>query len=459
MENVFNKRWSVIDFARFVTPSILSIVSISLYYVVDSIFISRFAGHLALAAVNIIMPFFGLMLGVGLMVAAGASALIGIELGEGKNTQAQQHFTLVFFTLVVLMLFVLAFWQIFGIEKVPGLLGASELLIPYCISYLNVLIIGLAMIGMQLFFEFFIRLDGKPLWALYLALLGGSVNLLLDYLLIAKLDMGIMGAGIATTAGIFTAVTVGFYYFLFKAEHLKFRKPKLDWKFLGRSMANGSSEMVTELSAGAKALAFNIVLLSYVGETGVAAVSILLYSYWLLSSFQIGLSMGVAPVISYCFGARDFAQIRRLASLTITTAGIAALSFFSLVWFAGHHLIDIYAKGQDEVVTLANTGLQIFKWGLLLNCISILASAFFTAVGNGKISAMISFLNSFVLSITFIMFLPEIFGVSGIWMAVPLAELGASAVAIGLMYKYRWRYLYVEDSRNASLGKTLLTAR
>jgi len=458
MEKMFNKRWSVGDFARFVTPSILSIMSISLYYVVDSIFISRFAGHLAMAAVNIIMPFFGLMLGVGLMVAAGSSALIGIELGGGKTKRAQQHFSLVFATLMIFMVTILAIWQVFGVEKLPGLLGASELLEPYCHAYLNVLMLGLAAIGLQLFFEFFIRLDGRPLWALYLALTGGLVNLLLDYLLIARLDMGITGAGIATTAGIFAAISVGIYYFLFKAGQLKFRKPKLEWRFLGRTLTNGCSEMVTELSSGAKALAFNIVLLSYVGEAGVAAVAILLYSYWLLSSFQIGLSMGVAPVISYCFGARDFAQIRRVLFLTFTTAGLAGLSFFALVWFYGHHLIDVYAKDQLEVVALANAGLQIFKWGLLINCVSILSSAFFTAVGNGKVSALISFLNSFALSITFIVFLPKVFGVSGVWMAVPLAELGASLVAIALLYRFRHRYFGGDSGRKAAFSGGLLAS-
>lgn len=232
MEKLFSRKWSAKDFAKFTAPSILSVLSISMYMVVDAMFIAPYAGSLAMASVNIVMPLFSIIFGIGIMVAAGSSAIIGIELGEKKHQQAFSHFSLSLYSLAALIILVPLVFSFIGFEKISYALGASNTLLPYCVMYLQVFIFGIGAVSLQLFFEFFIRLDGKPTWALFLALAGGVTNILFDYLLIVQFDMGIRGAGIASSAGIFVAVLLGLFYFLHIAGNIKIVRPKIDFSLL-----------------------------------------------------------------------------------------------------------------------------------------------------------------------------------------------------------------------------------
>ena len=311
---------------------------------------------------------------------------------------------------------------------------------PYCVAYLEVFIVGLSAVLLQLFFEYFIRLDGKPMWAFFITLASGLTNVILDYLLIVEFGMGIKGAGIASSAGILVAVILGFLYFCFKSVHLKPGWPVLDFRFLGRILVNGSSEMATELSSGVKILVFNLIIIQYAGESGVAAIAILMNLYFLLSSFHIGLIMGVAPVFSYNFGARNFSKIRQLVYQALTASIMASLLVFAFAWFQGYHLVSLFTD-DAHVFALTTRGLKIFGFTFLVNGITILASGFFTAVGNGKISALISCLNSFVLTLGFVGLLPRFFGLNGVWMSIPLAEIIAMGLSVIFFMKYRRVYV------------------
>ena len=280
----------------------MSIITISLYMTVDMIFISRFAGPMALAGVNIVMPLLNFSFALGIMMAAGASAMVGIELGEKRLKAAFQHFTLVFCFLLVLMLILFSSLWGAGPERIARLLGASSALVDISSDYLKSFSFGISAIVLQIFFEFFIRLDGKPMWAFFITLASGLTNVSLDYILIAKLGMGVQGAGIASSCGIGVAILIGSIFFCSRSSHLMPAWPVLDLKFLAKAMVNGSSEMVTELSSGVKMLVFNLVIIRYAGEAGVGAMGILINLYFLLSAGHMGLSMGVAPVISVNFG-------------------------------------------------------------------------------------------------------------------------------------------------------------
>ncbi len=441
MEELSGKKWSPLDFIKFITPSVLSIISISLYMVVDAVFISRYAGSNALASVNIIMPLFSLCFGIGLMVAAGASAIIGIELGENKKHLANKHFTTAFIFLLVVMGLIVLIAQSIGMEGLSLMLGATETLLPGCINYLDIFIFGIAAVVLQIFFEFFIRLDGKPIWAFYTTIAGGLTNISLDYYLIVELNMGVHGAGIASALGISVAGLVGILYFIFKSDNLKFVTPSLDFKFLIDTMINGSSEMVSELSTGVKTFVFNIIIIKYAGEDGVAAMAILMHLFFLLSSFYIGLSMGVSPVISFNYGSKNFEKIREVLYYSVLITVVVSVITFIIGIFWGDIAIMIFSKGQDSVIKIAEEGMQIFAFIFLMNGINILASAFFTSVNNGKISAMISFLKSFVFTLSFVVILPEMFGLRGVWLSVPVAELATVFVSFFFIFKY-W-YVYV----------------
>nr|WP_287411788.1 MATE family efflux transporter [Pseudodesulfovibrio sp.] len=444
MEQFFSKKWSALDYAKFVTPSVLSMISISLYTIVDALFIARYAGPLAMASVNIVMPLFCLTFGVGVMFAAGASAIIGIELGKQQSEKAFAHFTLTVSVLLFLMVGIILLVKGMGTDRVALLLGATDKLLPYCISYLNAIIYGLGAVILQVTVEYFMRLDGSPGWAFCTTVGAGLTNATLDYILIAKFDMGISGAGLASSAGIAVAVAIGIYYFIFKARMLRFARPTMDFRFLRNAMVNGSSEMVSELSAGVKTLVFNYVVLSYAGEYGVAALSIMMYTYYLLSSVHIGLSIGVSPAISFNYGRRNFAKIRELVRTSaLIMVGTSILSFL-VARFYGSDIIRLFAKDEQAVITIAEGALAIFAFSFLLEGVSILASGFFTSVNNGKISALISFLKSFVFTLGFIVLLPPLFGLTGVWLSVPMSEIAAVGMSIFFFMKYRHRYVRPE---------------
>ncbi len=439
MTMFFTQPWSVKTYIKFVLPSVMSIITISLYMMVDAIFVSRFAGPLALAGVNIIMPLFSLCLGGGIMVASGASAMVGIELGKGESDRASQYFSLVFCFLLGVTALIFFGIQFVGGEHISRILGASKALMPYCTDYLEFFVFGMSLVVIQLFFEYFIRLDGKPMWAFAISLASGLTNGILDYWLIGHLGMGIKGAGIASSAGIGVAVTLGGLYFCFRSGSLKPTKPVWDLRFLWRTMVNGSSEMATELSSGVKILVFNLVIIQYAGEAGVAALAILMNLYFLLSSFYIGLSMGTAPVVSVNFGGKNFSKIRELVRRALISSIGVSILVFALAKFQGQAIVSLFTRDPD-VVNLTLEGLGIFAFTFLVNGITILASGFFTAVGNGRVSALIACLNSFVLTLGFVAVLPKYLNITGIWLSIPLAEAAAMVLSICYFLKYRPMY-------------------
>lgn len=258
MENPFAQQWTGKEFIKFVLPSVMSLITISLYMMVDAVFVSRYAGPMALAAVNIVMPLFNLGIGLAIMTAAGSSAIIGIELGGNRQDAANRHFSLVFCFLLVLMVVFYISIRMAGTERIARLLGASDILAPLCTAYLKVFLPGITAVLLQLFFEYFIRLDGRPGFAFLVTLASGLTNVMLDYWLIAHMGMGIRGAGIASSAGILVAVAMGIGYFAFRSVNLIPCRPVMDIAFIWRSLVNGSSEMVTDLSAGIKILVFTL---------------------------------------------------------------------------------------------------------------------------------------------------------------------------------------------------------
>jgi Na+-driven multidrug efflux pump len=326
------------------------------------------------------------------------------------------------------------------LQRIATLLGASPTLLPYCTAYLKVFSFGICAVMPQVFFEYFIRLDGKPMWAFFITLASGVTNVGLDYYFIVKCGMGVQGAGIASSAGIGVAILIGGYYFIFRAKRLKPVWPTMDIGFLGRAMVNGSSELATGISSGIKMLVFNLLMIRYAGEAGVAAMAILVNLYFLFSSFHMGLSMGVAPVFSFNFGKKNFSKIRHLGAQALATTLLVSLSVFALAKWNSSSIISLFTK-DPHIVALTVKGMEIFAFVYLLNGCTILASSFFTAVGNGKISAIISVFNSFVFTLGFVIVLPWFFDLTGIWLSLPLAE--ATGLILSGYFIFKYRHVYI----------------
>ena len=301
----------------FTMPTIIMMVFMSVYQMVDGVFISNIIGTNALSAVNIVFPVISFLIGVSIMLGTGGSAIIAKNLGEDKPDKARRQFTLIILTGIVVGI-VTAIIGVIFIDPIVRILGATETIYQYCIDYLFILCLAAPFAVLQMLFSCFFPAAGKPRLGLTVISIGGIANIILDYLFMAVLDMGIKGAALATSIGYAIPAIFGLFYFaLSKKSLLYFEKPELDFKMLLFTCANGSSEMVTNLANGVTTFLFNYMMMKFIGEDGVAAITVALYAQFLLSAVFMGYSNGIAPVISFNYGAQDIPSLKKLIKISL----------------------------------------------------------------------------------------------------------------------------------------------
>lgn len=408
-------------FIKFVLPSVLSMVFMALYTVIDGIFVSRYSGPDALAAINIVLPLFSLAGGLGIMAASGGSAIVGIHLGAGERKEANRLFSMVVSstTLMGCLLSILAF---IGFEPLLHILGASERLMPYAKIYGLMIVLALPVFILKVLLEFFMRIDGKPNLSLIMSISGGVINIVLDWLFMAVFHMGIAGAAIATAIGAVVSLGIGIWYF-FTQSTLKFSWVKWDFKHLSGVAFNGSSEMLTELSTGITTFLFNLTALKLAGETGLAALSILLYTHFLLMSAFLGFSSGVAPLISYAHGANDHAVMKKIIARSRKYILVASIIITLFTVVKADLLTRIFISSNSPVYALTFVAIQLFAPTFIFMGINIFSSAKYTALNNGKVSAQIALLRSLIGTLLGLAFLPSLLGLEGLWLVIPFSEM------------------------------------
>lgn len=437
-----SKEFNTITLLQFAFPTIAMMLFTGLYTIVDTIFVSRFVNTNALSAINIVCPIINITVGLATMLAAGGSAIVARKMGRGNNKEAKENFTLIICTGLVIGLLISVTGLIF-LEQIIRGLGASDILLPYCRDYLSILLIFAPANVMQcLYINLFVT-AGKPGIGLWLALIAGLTNIILDIIFIVPMQMGINGAAIATSIGYMIPTTAGTWFFISSKGSLSFVRPKLDFKVIVESCFNGSSEMVSQLSTAITTFLFNITMLRLLGEDGVAAVTIIIYSQFLLTTMYIGFSMGVAPVISYNYGSRDYIQLQRIFRICVGVVIACSVLIFTFSMFCGPSISQIFAERGTGVYEITKHGFSIFSFSFLFCGFNIFASALFTALSNGKISAIISFLRTLVFITAGLLVLPVFLNVTGIWLAVPLAEFLALVVSIAFIFRYRKFYQYL----------------
>lgn len=434
--------WSLLMFAA---PSIGMMIVISLYTVTDGIFIGRFVGSDALAASNIVYPAFNLVLGLAIMLAAGGSALVAKTLGEGNRELASRRFTLITISGAILST-LLAFCLWLFMEPLLAFLGASPALYAECVNYIVTLLPFFPAATMMMIFNALFIADGRPIQGFLVSVISGLTNAFLDYLFMAHLGMGIAGAALGTGLGGMTAALIGLHYFSCRSRLIRFKAPQLEWRALGQAMYNGSSELVTELSVGLTTFLFNIITFSWAGEDGVAAISVILYAEMLLTSVLVGFSNGVAPIFSYQFGAKNYQELLRLMKLALFS-----IAGFSLAAFVGSRilaepLIHLFLPEGGSAYDITVKGFLLFGFSFLLSGFNLFTSGFFTAISDGKTSAIASFARNLAGIVIFLLLLPKFLGFSGVWLAVPAADLAAVLLSAFLLYDQRqsFRDLYQE---------------
>lgn len=440
--NILSQKFTTYTLLKFTLPIIIMMIFMSLYTSVDGAFVSRFVSEDALSAINIVFPIVSVIMAIGLMFATGSNAIIATRLGMGHENSARQFFTFIYIISFVIGIIITIVGLMFG-DKILVLLGATPTLHTYAIDYLEVLILFAPLTLLQMLSQAFFVTEGKSNLGLVLTIIGGIANIVFDYLFIAIFHMGIQGAAWATGIGYAIPALFGVWYFFFhKKGNLYFVKPKLMLKDVLNSCFNGSSELVNNLSIAITTLLFNLAMLKYVGDNGIAAITIILYIQFIQAAIYYGYAQGVAPIISYKYGEGNREQLKNIIKISMRFTFMASILVIVLSVLFVDQAVGIFVKSSSEVFGLAKEGFLIFSISYLFMGFNIFISAMFTAFGNGTISALLSLMRTFVLLIGILALLPTIMGVTGIWLAVPIAEGLAVIISIYFFVKYRTKYHY-----------------
>ncbi len=434
----FKEKMTYFQFIKYLVPSVMTMIFLSFYTTIDGFFVSKYAGSDALAGINIVIPITCVTFGIAVMLATGSGAIIGDKLGRKKEQEANEIFT---FITIVLLIFAILFTiaGILFLEPICIFLGSSERLLEHVLPYAYVIFLGSVPMSFKLFFEYLVRTDGKPDVGMIMSLTGLILNVIFDYILVAVLGLGTLGAAWGTTLSITVSTLIGLGYFL-KYSHIKFCRPKINWKVLFKSCTNGSSEMLTEMSTGITTFLFNLIIMQYFGEDGVAAVTIIMYIYYFFIAVYMGIAVAAAPIVSYNVGSGNYEKIKETTRYSFITIAISSVLILAISLLYGREIIHLFV-GDGNVFHLTWDALKLFSPVFLFIGLNVFLSGYFTALGNGFISALISSLRSLILVVLFILILPKLLGVSGVWMTMPMAEAVTIFIAVYLYRAYGKSYI------------------
>ena len=425
----------------FAMPSVIMMIFSSLYAIVDGVFVSRYVGSDALSASNIVFPIITIIIAVAVMLGTGGSAVIARRMGEGKIDSARQGFTFIVMTGIVFGIVVMIVGLVW-LKPIVILLGATERLLRDGMIYIGILLVFGPLYVLQLIFQVFFVTEGKPDLGLAVTVVGGISNVVFDYLFMGPMNMGIAGAAIATGIGQAIPAIAGLIYFSLHRKNLYFVKFKIDFGLLKESCFNGSSEMVSNLATSVVTFLFNIIMLKLRGEDGVAAITIALYGQFLFNSLYLGYSMGVAPVISFNYGRKNTRLLKRIVKICLIFMTVSSVSITALSLIGNDLVVGVFVPPGSHTFEIASNGCFLFAFNFLFSGINIFTSSMFTALSNGKISAMVSFLRTFVFLVLSILSMPYIIGEAGVWLSVPIAEAITSIVSISMIVKHKKMYNY-----------------
>ena len=443
MNNSLAKNHSLASLFAFALPSMVVMIFLSLYTIVDGIFISRFVSTTALSATNIVYPIISLELGISIMIGTGGSAIISKQMGEGKEALAKSTFT----ALVILEFSIGVVLAILGnlfLDPLVLALGATEAQFQLCKDYSSLLLAFAPCFFLQTGFQLLFVTAGRPGLGLVVTVIAGILNMVLDYVFMVPFGIGITGAALATVIGYSFSAIVGVIHFSFfrKKSLLNFVKPHINRHDLLHTLSNGSSEMVANLSTAVTTYLLNLVFLDFFKEDGVAAITIALYFQFVFTSLFIGFSTGVAPIVGYKYGEKNAPQLHKLLQNSLVIIGSCTLLMYILSLAAIRLVLSVFTPAHSLVYDIALRGFPLFSLSFLLMPVNIFASAWFTALSNGKISALLSFARTFLFLVGSILLLPRFFHVPGAWAAISVAETAGIILSLYCLRKYKSHYQY-----------------
>lgn len=440
-ENAYSRPVTLRNILKFAVPTIIMTVFMSFYTMVDGLFVSNLIGTDALSAVNLTAPVIALVTAISTMLAAGGSAVIMRKAGEQKIQEANEDFTYLILVNVAVGIIMSGVGYLI-MDRIFAGMALSEAVSGYCHSYLSWYLLFTVPILLMNNFTLYMIAAGKSACSMVCSVAGGVLNMALDYVLIAVCGMGIAGAAIATGLGYSVTAVVGMIVFSRRSSLLHFVKPVCRLKTLLHAASNGSSEMATALVTGIVTMMFNWTMLKYVGENGVAAITIIMYVLMFATSLYTGYSYGVAPMISYYYGEQNHEKLKKLVRMSLRIVGGIGIVTLIVSLAATEPLVSVFARPDNPVYGLAVSGNRICSFALIFIGFNVFGSGMFTALSNGLISAVLAFSRSFVFMVIAMLLLPAMFGVTGAWLATPAAEFAAICLSAAMFLKYRKAYQY-----------------
>lgn len=425
-----------------VLPPIFMMVFTSIYSIVDGLFVSNFVGKTAFAAINFVMPVLMALGAIGFMFGAGGSALVAKTLGEGDKDKANKIFSsVVYFNIIIgAMISVAGF---FFIEPVAKLLGATQEMLPDCALYGKILVSAIFMFMLQNIFQSFFIVAEKSMLGFLITVLAGVTNMILDAAFIIGLHMGLVGAAAATIISYAVGGIIPLIYFAMKNKSLlRLVKTKFDFKAILQSCFNGSSELLTNISASIVSVLFNAQLLKAAGENGVAAYGVIMYASFIFSAIFIGYSIGTAPITGYHYGAANHSELKNILKKSIFLICISGLIMTGLTEALAYPLSKIFVGYDKELLDMTTLGMRLFSISFLICGINIFSSSFFTSLNNGLVSAIISFARTLLFQVVCVLVLPIWLGLNGIWLSVVISEIFATAVSTVCFVACKKKYGY-----------------
>ena len=422
---------------RFVLPSIGMMIFTSIYGMVDGFFVSNYVGKTEFAAVNLIMPF-PMMLGAfGFMIGTGGTALVSMTMGQGKKQEANEIFSMLIKVLIIVGI-ALSVLGIVFMKEIALFLGATEDLLGHCVTYGSILMASLTPFMLTNTFQSFLVTAEKPDLGLKITVAAGVTNIILDFLFIGVFRWGLIGAASATGISQLVGGILPLIYFSRENNsQLRLVPAKINWRHLGKTCFNGSSELMTNLSLSLVNMLFNLQLMKYAGENGVAAYGVIMYVNFIFVGVFIGYAFGSAPIIGYNYGAGNIKELQNVYRKSLLFNFISGISMSIIAILTSGLLAGIFVGYDVELFEMTKRGFAIFSLSFVVMGLNIYASSFFTALGNGLISAILSFLRTFLFQLISVLVLPLLLDLDGIWFAIVVAEAMALVLSFVMLKVYK----------------------
>lgn len=428
---------------RFILPSIAMMVFTSIYSVVDGFFISNFAGKTAFASLNLIWPFLMILGGMGFMVGTGGTALVSRTLGSGDKERARGYFSMMVEFTILLGLVLTAVGLIF-MEPIARFLGATEEMIPDCVLYGRIVISFNVAFMLQNVFQSFLIAAEKPRLGLIATVGAGVTNMVLDALLVGVFRWGVAGAALATGLSQTVGGAIPLIFFLKRdnGSPLALRFTQLELSPILNACGNGSSELMSNISSSVVSMVYNFQLLSFLGEDGVSAYGVIMYVSFIFVAIFIGYTIGASPIISFHFGAKNEGEMQNMFRKSVSLMGILGICMCLSAFFLSGPLSRLFVGYDAALCQLTVHAFRIYSFSFLFTGFNFFASSLFTALGNGLVSAAISFLRTLVIQIVCVLVLPRFLDADGLWAATLAAELISLVVSLSFVLAHRKKYRY-----------------